>query len=491
MPIIIGEFVQSLEEKAMSSKERNDLKDDEFGIPELRKYPIHDKKHVNQAIKMFNHVEPKYEEELADNLLDAMERFHISIDTVGEKNRLRKYIKEDSVVFTEGLIWNDNTPEDIKKLKENIKDILDDNKNKVDSVGDLVDTVQDVIKNRDTRTAEKKIFTDACKKARVKTYGYTVESSKVKGIEISTYHVLGSYKDYIITLIFVGTAGQVKLTYININYSPDKCDIPKNVVFDIINMVHYVDKVKCTRRSIKISALTKEIDSGYPRVSHKYSNKYNVKKSFAGTSITVSTLKGVKESVVAAALPPQGYNPNDVYIVNYMMKNTFVNDLAICKDKMSSIFVCKDGKPVHMSLTDFNEMATNIKVYKCLNDTDFDQLLKSSNCGLDFYKNIVNEEVSIDKLESDYRFEHVASHLDELNAIYECVLNSAPKSGYVNEVYCPIIPLVDLNEEGSIVHYYRDTKGVFAQNINTLNRTLSYKSVDDIPQSAINILSHF
>ena len=127
MAIIYGEFINeytdmsSIHEEAMSSKERNKLDDDEFGIPELRKYPLHDKKHVEQAIKMFNHVESKYESELADNLLDAMERFHISTDTVGEKNRLKKYIKEETTFFTEGLIWNDNTPQDIKKLKETVE----------------------------------------------------------------------------------------------------------------------------------------------------------------------------------------------------------------------------------------------------------------------------------------------------------------------------------------------------------------------------------
>ena len=490
MPIIIGEFVQSLEEKAMSSKERNDLKDDDFGIPELRKYPIHDKKHVQQAIKMFNHVEKKYESELADNLLDAMERFHISTDTVGEKNRLKKYIKEDSVVFTEGLIWNDNTPDDIKRLKDIIRTLLDKSQEKIDGLYDVVDKVQTVMKNADTRSEEKKIFMNACKKAHVKIHGYTVEASKVKGIEINTYNVITSYKDYVLTMTFIGTAGNVKLSYITINYDKNKCDIPKNVVFDVLSIVSYVDKVKCTRRSIKISALPKAIDAGYPRVHHKYSNKYNIKKSFAGTSIVISTLHHVKENAIAGALPRQDFRPNDVYIVNYMMKNTFVNDLAICKDKMSSIFICKDGKPIHMSLTDFNEMATDIKMYKCLTDSDFDHILKSSNCGLDFYKNIVNEEVSINNLDSDYRFEQVPSYLDELNAIKECVINSAPKSGIVHEVYCPIIPLIDLNESGSVINYFRDIDGVFAQNINTLYRSASYKSVGQIPKSVIDILSN-
>ena len=148
MGIIYGEFINEsyMEEEAMTSKERNELEDDDFGIPELRKYPLHDKKHVEQAIKMFNHVEKKYESELADNLLDAMERYHISTDVVGEKNRLRKYIKEETTYVSEGLIWNDNTPSDIKDLKETIKTLIDKNTEDKD-LKDHINTIKDLTKN--------------------------------------------------------------------------------------------------------------------------------------------------------------------------------------------------------------------------------------------------------------------------------------------------------------------------------------------------------
>ena len=32
---------------------------------------------------------------------------------------------------------------------------------------------------------------------------------------------------------------------------------------------------------------------------------------------------------------------------------------------------------------------------------------------------------------------------EAVNSIEECIINSAPKSGIVHEVYCPIIPLVE------------------------------------------------
>lgn len=75
-----------------ASMKRSKLPDDVFGIPELRKYPMPDKKHVISAIKLFNHVTPKYEEELAKNIIKNIKKYKIDTSFIGEKNRLQKYI---------------------------------------------------------------------------------------------------------------------------------------------------------------------------------------------------------------------------------------------------------------------------------------------------------------------------------------------------------------------------------------------------------------
>lgn len=75
-----------LEDK-LSAKERTD-----FGLPRERKYPMPDKAHVLAAIRMFNHVDPYSEKELATNIKKKMKQYGISPDQVGEKNRLKKYL---------------------------------------------------------------------------------------------------------------------------------------------------------------------------------------------------------------------------------------------------------------------------------------------------------------------------------------------------------------------------------------------------------------
>ena len=77
---------------------RSELPDDAFGIPEERKYPLDSEEHVRSAIKLFNHVNDKYEAKLAKNIIKKMYDYNINDVNIGPNNRLSKYIKEGFVV---------------------------------------------------------------------------------------------------------------------------------------------------------------------------------------------------------------------------------------------------------------------------------------------------------------------------------------------------------------------------------------------------------
>ena len=70
--------------------------DQKYGIPQLKKYPMPDKRHVISAIKFFNYVEPKYEKQLAKAILARIKEYGMSFDDfgVGEDNRFSKYLPE-------------------------------------------------------------------------------------------------------------------------------------------------------------------------------------------------------------------------------------------------------------------------------------------------------------------------------------------------------------------------------------------------------------
>lgn len=76
---------------------RAQLPDEVFGIPQERKYPMPDKRHTISAIKLFNHVEDKYEEQLAKAVIKNMKKYGIDSSMVGDNNRLKKYLPKDMI----------------------------------------------------------------------------------------------------------------------------------------------------------------------------------------------------------------------------------------------------------------------------------------------------------------------------------------------------------------------------------------------------------
>ena len=81
-------------ENALSSKERNELKDSDFGIPELRKYPLTDEEHVRKANSFFKFAPKKYKAELAKRILNAAKKF--DIDT--ENWQLHEYLSKHDTI---------------------------------------------------------------------------------------------------------------------------------------------------------------------------------------------------------------------------------------------------------------------------------------------------------------------------------------------------------------------------------------------------------
>ena len=82
----------------VAETKRSELPDDEFGLPELRKYPLDSEKHVKSAIKFFNYVNQKDEEELAKSIKEKMRKFNMDTPPITTKNRFSKYVLEDGSV---------------------------------------------------------------------------------------------------------------------------------------------------------------------------------------------------------------------------------------------------------------------------------------------------------------------------------------------------------------------------------------------------------
>lgn len=100
---VIGNVVDAREtENGLEvTVEHSEPEDDEglYGVPELKKFPMPDKKHVKSAIRFFNYVDPKYEKELAEAILEKAEEFGLDLKSdisVGDENRFQKYLKKEA-----------------------------------------------------------------------------------------------------------------------------------------------------------------------------------------------------------------------------------------------------------------------------------------------------------------------------------------------------------------------------------------------------------
>ena len=82
-------------EPVQEETKRSNIPDSDFGLPSKRKYPMHDKKHVKLAVRMFNYVDKEDEEELAKNIIKKIHYYKMEDEiNVGKDNRFSKYWKE-------------------------------------------------------------------------------------------------------------------------------------------------------------------------------------------------------------------------------------------------------------------------------------------------------------------------------------------------------------------------------------------------------------
>ena len=84
------------DDEAVAHSDKEDEEDQKYGVPDLKKFPMPDAKHVKSAIKFFNYIDPEHEEELARSIMKRMKEYGIDANelNVGDENRFKKYLEE-------------------------------------------------------------------------------------------------------------------------------------------------------------------------------------------------------------------------------------------------------------------------------------------------------------------------------------------------------------------------------------------------------------
>lgn len=73
-------FDRIIMEAELSAEERNDLKASQFGLPEERKFPLTDAKHVRSAISYFHTCPKDKKAQLAKRIKSAAKKFGVEIN---------------------------------------------------------------------------------------------------------------------------------------------------------------------------------------------------------------------------------------------------------------------------------------------------------------------------------------------------------------------------------------------------------------------------
>ena len=81
-------FDRIIMEAELSAEERNNLKASQFGLPEERKFPLTDAKHVRSAISYFHTCPEDKKAQLAKRIKSAAKKFGVEI---GPNSPITKY----------------------------------------------------------------------------------------------------------------------------------------------------------------------------------------------------------------------------------------------------------------------------------------------------------------------------------------------------------------------------------------------------------------
>ena len=179
---------------------------------------------------------------------------------------------------------------------------------------------------------------------------------------------------------------------------------------------------------------------------------------------------------------PTSYNPNNVYIVNYMTNNVFAgkeNHYAVCRDHMTDIFTAHDGEIERIEFDDLVDEADEIKVYKFLGTLPmpYKDLLYNAEEEEDFYRILSNNAEC--GIEENGWFVEVTSENKIYDAIEECLRSTImqEKNNICGDIEIPIMDVFDEDGNGE---YHRDIDGVFIMNEVTGIRSKSHKSKNEI-----------
>lgn len=107
-------------EAKLTSRERSNLVDSDFGLPDDRKFPLNDEAHVVKAVQFFKYCKRTKRNELAKNINKRIRELKLDI-SVSKRNPFYKYADKNIVTITENAYDNEFVEESISDNLDFIK----------------------------------------------------------------------------------------------------------------------------------------------------------------------------------------------------------------------------------------------------------------------------------------------------------------------------------------------------------------------------------
>jgi hypothetical protein len=213
----------------------------------------------------------------------------------------------------------------------------------------------------------------------------------------------------------------------------------------------------------------------------------------------------INEDTTVATIPQKNYN--DVYIIPYMMNNTFAaSGIAFANDLyLNNIFTIENDKIVRRD-REFLEYC-NYDIYKYTGGDAKEKyltVLKNIKEGTEiedeyyFYKLLSGKDMlSNNQYMFDDNFEHIEdiySYTLEQNECIEATANHQFNSILEENVYLDILDSKELAMKSRVLREHnnldikQDVDGVFVYNPITESRSKSYSNIGDIPNVVYDIL---
>ena len=278
---------------------------------------------------------------------------------------------------------------------------------------------------------------------------------------------------------------------------------PYNLVFDIKdggnnpntrNMDEYRKK-----QIAKEKAIVKQGKYNYIRATNKEFDQVlsimaELKDLMIDPNYDGKPIARIHETMAPMMFTLPRYDCNKVYIVNYLQNNVFAGEkephYALCKDYMSDIVVYDGENFVKMELEEFAKLAHDIKCYMFLEDADYMEILENSSNDKDFYTNLTHKKLlSYSQIEYDPMFEEVLPMTERLKIISDC-LEATIMEPINNTIVCEntvlhIPRIITARDSIYGLQLRRDIDGVFIYSESAKLRSISYQSIEEIPENVI------